>query len=112
MTTYAHGSHDYGNSYQLQSIKADVSQAKGTATSFSDNLRPDFGHHSVTVQHVNENKERKKASSIESGGSREMIIRKDVAQWSQLLGRRLEPMGRARQAFSSGPAHKAHVACT
>ena len=27
-------------------------------------------------------------------------------QWSQLLGRRLEPMGRARQAFSSGPRYK------
>jgi hypothetical protein len=27
-------------------------------------------------------------------------------QWSQLLGRGLEPMGRAGQAFSSGPRYK------
>src|SRR5579859_8112449 len=32
-------------------------------------------------------------------------------QWSQLLGRRLEPMGRARQAFSSGPRYKPIWAC-
>ena len=29
-----------------------------------------------------------------------------IQQWSQLLGRRLEPMGQAGQAFSPGPRYK------
>jgi hypothetical protein len=34
------------------------------------------------------------------------VARKGVTQWSQLLGRRLEPMGRPRQAFPPSPRYK------
>ena len=84
LATSAKGSRDRNTSYELHSMGANGSKANASknrdVTSFTDNLRPGVGHHSATIQHVRANGRRLgKASSIESGGSREMIIRKDVA---------------------------------
>ncbi len=84
LATYAQGSRDYNTSYQLNSMRANGLKANASEnrdmTSFVDNLRPDVGYHSATIQRVRANEEGLgKASSIESGESREMIIRKDVA---------------------------------
>lgn len=80
-----HGS-QVSEGYQLGSVKnhepvpklAHVSQQESVNRPFADNLRPDFVDYSTTIEHENANKERSEARSIESGGSQDMIIRKDV----------------------------------
>ena len=65
-------------SYQLRSGKGDTSQNRDPTQKFADTLRPDFGEGFTTIQHDIAEKDPKDGSSIETHGSQDMIIRKDV----------------------------------
>ena len=65
-------------SYQLRSGKGNTSQNRDPTQKIADTLRPDFGEGFTTIQHEVSEKDPKDGSSIETHGSQDMIIRKDL----------------------------------